>query len=150
MAKSDSFSFRFAGQYRPMGAGFEVSALIDLGLLIPLFLFVSQTVMVQPAVTLELPRAEFNEGVSAGAAVVTLTREKMVFFNDERTTLQGLPSAFRRRAFEEPDTVLIIEADRQVPYEDLLRIYSMAQEAGISTVALAAGILEAAEEVPTP
>ena len=137
----EPFAFRFAGQYRPKGAGFEVAALIDLGLLVPLFLFVSQSFVVQPAVILELPKVPFSAGVESRSLVVTLSRENMVFFNDERTTLDGLPSAFREEVFQDPSAVLVIEADERVPYRTLINIYNMAHEAGIEKVALATGIL---------
>jgi len=65
----------------------------------------------------------------------------MVFFNDERTTLKGLPSAFRAEVFRDPTTVLVIEADERVPYQTLITIYNMAREAGVQKVALATGIL---------
>lgn len=153
MAKAEAdepFAFRFAGQFRPKGAGFEVAALIDLGLLVPLFLFVSQSFVVQPAVQLELPKVPFSDGVSSRSLVVTLSQEKMVFFNDERTTLDGLPLAFRNQVFQDPAAVLVIEADERVPYSTLITVYNMAREAGVQKVALATGILGDKEEVVTP
>lgn len=143
MAKTEvdePFAFRFAGQFRPKGAGFELAALIDLGLLVPLFLFVAQSFVVQPAVTLDLPQVPFSDGVSSRSLVVTLSRENMVFFNDERTTLDGLPLAFRERVFQDPSAVLVIAADERVPYSTLMTVYNMAREAGVQKVALATDI----------
>jgi biopolymer transport protein ExbD len=138
---NEPFAFRFAGQFRPKGAGFEVAALIDLGLLVPLFLFVAQSFVVQPAVTLELPKVPFSDGISSRSLVVTISRENMVFFNDERTALEGLPLAFREQVFQDPSAVLMIAADERVPYSTLMTVYNMAREAGVQKVALATGIL---------
>jgi biopolymer transport protein ExbD len=147
---AEPFAFRFAGQFRPKGAGFEIAALIDLGLLVPLFLFVAQSFVVQPAVPLELPKVPFSEGVASRSLVVTLSRENMVFFNDERTTLDGLPLAFREQVFQDPSAVLVIEADERVPYRILIQVYNMAREAGVQKVALATGILGDREGVESP
>lgn len=146
----EPFAFRFAGQFRPKGAGFEVAALIDLGLLVPLFLFVAQSFVVQPAVTLELPQIPFSDGVSSRSLVVTISRENMVFFNDERTTLDGLPLAFRDQVFQDPSAVLVIAADERVPYRTLMTVYNMAREAGVQKVALATGILGDRGGTPAP
>lgn len=153
MAKTEvdePFAFRFAGQFRPKGAGFELAALIDLGLLVPLFLFVAQSFVVQPAVTLELPRVPFSEGVSPRSLVVTISRENMVFFNDERTTLDGLPLAFRDQVFKDPSVVLVVAADERVPYSTLMTVYNMAREAGVQKVALATDIYGGQAESRTP
>ena len=153
MAKTEvdePFAFRFVGQFRPQGAGFELAALIDLGLLVPLFLFVAQSYVVQPAVTLKLPAVPFSEGVSSRSLVVTISRENMIFFNDERTTLNGLPLAFRERVFEDPSAVLVIAADERVPYRTLMTVYNMAREAGVKKVAFATDILGDREERSRP
>ncbi len=60
-----------------------------------------------------------------------------MFFNDERTTLEGLAFAFAQALHEDPEARLIIEADARVPHGTIVEVYNMASGAGISSVVLA-------------
>lgn len=150
MESRPAFRFRFVSRFRPRRAGFEWAALLDLGLLLLLFLLAGSRFVLQPAVTIELPQQPFTNGVGSRSLVVTLSREELVFFNDERTTLDGLMSAFRQAAYADPEAVLLVEADAQVPYRMISRVYGMAQEAGIAQVALATSILEPSDSTGEP
>ena len=97
---------------------------------------VKGTFVLQPGVVIQLPESPFTDGVSYGSIIVTISQEGMMFFNDERTTLGGLASAFSQAAHEDEGATLLIEADRRVSHGTIVEIYNMALAAGIREVAL--------------
>jgi biopolymer transport protein ExbD len=122
--------------------------LVNLVLLLMMFMIVHSSFVLKPGVTVNLPEAAFASGAGLGATVVTVSQEGMVFFNDERTTLEGLESAFSQAAFEKPDAALVIEADGQVRHSTIVRIYNMAMAAGIRKVVMATRVSPTGEAGP--
>jgi len=136
----DYFGFHQA-RYRPqrrLGRSWlDAAPLVDMALILLLFFMLSSSFVLQPGITLDLPVAPFDSGTPYGTLVVTLSREGLVFFNDERGTLDGLRGAFASAAQEDPEARLLIEADGSVPHERLVRVYNLAVAAGIRKVTLA-------------
>ena len=125
-----------------MSVRLEPVPLADLVLLILAFFLLHTSFVVHPAIRMELPEAPLRDGVPYGSMIVTLTQEGMLFFNDQRTTWEGLRSAFARAAHDHPGEALIVEADSRISYGTLIRIYRMAMDAGIREVALATALSE--------
>jgi len=61
----------------------------------------------------------------------------MVFFNDERMTMNRLESALASARGVAGESTLLIEADEGTPYGTLMEAYSLAMKAGIREVVLA-------------
>jgi len=116
----------------------EPASLVDVVLILLLFFITSSSYVVQPGITVNLPEAGHPRGIEFSSLVVTISQEGMIFFDDQRTTVDGLASAFERMSFERRDHTLIIQADESVSNATLVRICNTAMEAGIKDVAIAA------------
>jgi len=127
----------FRSRLRPARGPVEAVSLVNVVLLLLLFFMLNSGYVLQPGLVLDLPEAVFTAGARYGALVVTLTQEGMVFFNDERTTLEGLESGFAQAVFEQPEATLMIEADARVNHGTLVQIYNMAAASGIHKVVMA-------------
>ncbi len=139
--------------YRPRrlldGRVFEAAPMIDLGLLLILFFWISNAnYILQPCVTVDLPAAEFTDGLPYGPTIVAITPMDMIYFRSKRTPLADLPSAFAQAVHENPDTDLIIEADGSVRQHLLIKIINMAREAGIRRIGLATRVSSDGMEAP--
>jgi biopolymer transport protein ExbD len=128
---------RFKGRYRRAVGPIEVTALLNVILLVGMFHFASLRFVLQPGVRVRLPEAPFTDGAPYGARVLTLSQEGMIFFNDERITLDRLESALARPASDAGAAPLLIEADAGTSYGTLMEAYSLAMKAGIREVVLA-------------
>lgn len=111
--------------------------LVNVVLLLVLFSLLNAPFVLQPGVTVDLPVAPFADGVGYGPAVVTLSQEGMVFFNDERTSLDALPAALALAVADHPQASLVIEADGRVAHNAIVQVCNMATAAGIRKVVLA-------------
>ena len=111
--------------------------LLNILTLLFFFYLCTSPFVLQPGVLVNLPESTFAAGARFGGLVVTITQDGLLFFNDERMTLDQLDVAFRRALLHQPENTLILEADRSVPFDVLTVIFNTAQRAGIRQVALA-------------
>ena len=139
-------------RYRPHERLFkgpiDVVPLVNVVLLFVFFFILQSPFVMQPGIVVNLPTASFASGVPYGALVVTISQEGMMFFNDERMTMEELGAALAQAAFDQPDASLVIEADGRVPHSTLVQIYNMATAAGIKSVVLATRVPTVGRAVP--
>lgn len=139
-------------RYRPHERLFkgpiDVVPLVNVVLLFVFFFILQSPFVMQPGIVVNLPTASFASGVPYGALVVTISQEGMMFFNDERMTMEELGAALAQAAFDQPDASLVIEADGRVPHSTLVQIYNMATAAGIKSVVLATRVPAVNRAVP--
>ncbi|HAL91913.1 MAG TPA: hypothetical protein DCM68_02675 [Verrucomicrobia bacterium] len=128
---------RFKGRYRRAVGPVEVTALLNVVLLVGMFHFASSRFVLQPGVRVRLPEAPFTDGAPYGSRVLTLSQEGLMFFNDERMAMDSLGEALARAGGGQEDVPLLIEADEGTPYGTLIEIYTQAAKAGIRDVVLA-------------
>ncbi|MGD9612547.1 MAG: ExbD/TolR family protein [Kiritimatiellia bacterium] len=128
---------RFRGRFRRAVGPIEVTALLNVVVLVGLFHFASSRFVLQPGVRVRLPEAPFTDGAPYGARVLTLAQSGLMFFNDERMTLATLEPALARAGRAAADAPLLIEADEGTPYGTLMAVYALAAEAGLRDVVLA-------------
>ena len=126
---------------------------LNLVLLLVFFLLLEHKFVLQPGVVIRLPKAPFTDGTPAGMTAVILSvesgggaREEIVIFDDERfmarkpermnALRESIEAAVRKhnRAAER----LIILADEQVRHGTVSALVSMAQDAGVKEVNIAA------------
>ncbi len=128
---------RFQPRYRIAAGFWDAVPLVNLALLLYIFHLVQSPFVLQPGLLVNLPASPFHSGVPYGARVVTMTQSGLIFFNDERMTLETLSTALAQWDRERPETTLLIEADGRVLHETLVRVYNMALASGIEKVVLA-------------
>jgi biopolymer transport protein ExbD len=116
----------------------DPAPMVDVVFLLLIFLVLSSPFVLQPGFgTVVLPAANNPDTTSFQTLVVTVSRDNLYFFNGQPTTFDALRQSLARAAQQARNPELIIKADRQVSYETVLKLLSMAFEAGISGVNLA-------------
>ncbi len=139
-------------KYRPRERLFkgpiDVVPLVNVVLLFIFFFILQSPFVKQPGIVVNLPTASFTSGVPYGALVLTISQGGMMFFNDERTTMEELGAALAQAVFDQPDASLVIEADGRVPHSTLVEVYNMATAAGIKSVVLATRVPTINRAVP--
>lgn len=130
---------RFKGRYRRAVGPLDVTALLNVVILVGMLCFASSRFVLQPGVQVRLPEAPFLDGAAYGARVLTLSGQGMMFYNDEKTTMPELEIALMGEGtvHEAEASPLLIEADEGTSYARLLEIYALAVRAGIQEVVLA-------------
>lgn len=128
---------RFVGRYRRAVGPIEVTAVLNVVVLVGLFVLASSRFVLRPGVQVTLPEAAFTDGAPLDARVLTLAQGGLMFFDDERMTLATLGPALAQVGREVSSAPLLIEADEGTPYGTLMAVVELATEAGLRNVMLA-------------
>ena len=113
----------------------DPAPMVDVVFLLLIFIILSSPFVLQTGhKAVELPTDSHPTGASFQNLVVTVSRDNLYFFREQPIGLDGLRLAFEKAARESRDSVLVIKADRQVTVQTVLKIWSMALDAGISVV----------------
>ena len=130
---------------------FDPIALIDVALILAVVFLVAPQFRTRPGVEISLPATPSVSQVPFDASrVLSISKERVMFFDNERISFAGLKNALQELAFRYPGEALLIQADESVSHRDLMNIYGEASAAGVPTVALIGQLpSETVETTPT-
>lgn len=124
---------------------------VNVALLVGMYLYFLAPNVLQPGVTVQLPDSPFSDGRHYGHNIAVLSlpmagrsdREELFFFDDQRylgrepAGMDALRSALATAWTQKPNLPLVIEADRMVRHDTIVKLFDMAAEAGFREVNLA-------------
>ena len=134
---------------RRTGRGFLTGVVfLNAALLFSAFILVTSHFVLKPGIALNLPVASQTEGIQFNDMVLSISREGLLFFNDEQVKSADLESVLRSAAQERPGIALILEADASTPQATAANVYDAAARAGFRQVFIATR--SAAPVTPAP
>jgi len=124
---------------------------LDLVLLVVFFVLLKNSYVIEPGVSIELPRVPTQGGTRPGLVAVVLSletaqsgsREEVVVFNDQRyrvanvKQMELLQRDLARFVGRGPTGILTLEADARVLHGTLVRLFAMARTIGLNEVNVA-------------
>jgi biopolymer transport protein ExbD len=116
----------------------DPAPLVDVVFLLLLFFILSSPFVLQSGLGVLLPSTGAPTLSSFQGLVVTVTRENLLFFNNQPTTLEHLQQSLQAVARQNRNAELIIKVDQQVPYGTVVQLMDVALKAGLSVVNYAA------------
>lgn len=129
---------RFKPTRKPAGVFTIAVAFCDSSLMVLAFFLAVSPFVMQPGINITLPTSsEFTGGARFGSMVLSITRGGWYYFADERLPKSDLAAAFEAAARDNPETILIIEADEHVSHGVVVDAWNAATEAGIHEVSIA-------------
>lgn len=118
----------------------DPAPMVDIVFLLLIFLVLSSPYVLQPGFgtkPLEIPTSSSFTAATFQGLVVVVSRDNLIFFKNERITLDKLKIALQTAARESRNAELVIKADQQVPHGTIVKIEGIAFESGISAVNIA-------------
>lgn len=117
-------------------AKINVTPLVDITLVLLIIFMVTATVMVNPAIRVDLPRAAGAVPMSDTTLSLVLDADGRLFINGSPTTRKQAEARLRRLVESDPRTRVMIGADRSVQYQDVMDLISLVNKAGVKNFAL--------------
>ncbi len=111
----------------------NVTPMVDI-MLVLLIIFMVAAPMLQQGIHVTLPKASTASQVSSPEVVITLTREHVVYFNDQVMTLKALRRKLEGLKSQEP---ILIRADRNAYVNKLIELWDLCRDAGFREVHIA-------------
>jgi biopolymer transport protein ExbD len=95
---------------------------------------VTSTFVEQPNIKLELPSTRHSEATKIERMVLTISRDGQLFLQDKPVEKKDLEKELRRVILDTGDDVLVLKADKWVPYGVVIGIMDDAKGAGFKRI----------------
>jgi len=111
----------------------NVTPLVDV-MLVLLIIFMVTAPLLKQGVDIDLPKAKGKEITSQERLVIALSKDGGIRLNDKEVTLTGLIERVKAVSNMNPEAYL--EADKDVPYGEVVKLMAEIKEAGIEKLGL--------------
>lgn len=110
-----------------------LAPVLDIGFVLGLFVVLSTPFLLQPGISVEVPRSPFLLAPQQRPQVVSITGppRRAVYFENLRVSMEELRGFLEGSA--QPGTI-VIKADREASYEMVVEVATVALELGIPVV----------------
>ena len=112
----------------------NIASLVDVLFLLLIFFMVTSAFVEQPNIKLELPATSHTEVSRVERMVLTISRDGQLFIQDKPVDKQNLEKELRRVVLDTGEEILVLKADKMVPYGDVVGIMDDARGAGFKKV----------------
>ncbi len=119
---------------RVVNYSINIASLIDVLFLLLLFFVVTSSFVEHPNIKLALPSASNAEASPFEGIVITISREGRLFMGSQSVGISELDAILRSRAAVVDDPVLVLRADREVPYGVVVAVMDVARGAGLKRI----------------
>lgn len=127
----------------------ELTPLIDTVFNLLIFFAVSTTLISSRAgLPVDLPQAKTAE-TQKSKVMVSVDRDGRIFYEESPVTAEELEVRLKQAFAQQPQVLVIVNADRRVVYDRVVQVLDVARSAGIRNLALAVKKEKAAQESPT-
>lgn len=123
--------FRIKRYIKPV---INIASLVDVLFLLLIFFMVTSAFVEQPNIKLELPTTRHSELNKLDRTVLTIARDGQLFLQEKSVDKINLEKELRRVILDTGDEVLVLKADKMVPYGDVVSIMDSARGAGFKKV----------------
>ncbi len=123
--------FRIKRYIKPV---INIDSLVDVLFLLLIFFMVTSAFVEQPNIKLELPATKHSDVSRIDRTVLSIARDGQLFLQDKPVDKINLGKELRRIVLDTRDDVLVLKADKMVPYGDVVDIIDDAKGAGFKKV----------------
>lgn len=120
-----------------LNADVNVTSLVDVAFVL-LIIFMITAPMMQGGVEVRLPRAEARPLESRQALIVTVDRRGRIMVDQTEFSYADFRATFRALVSRRRPSGVYLQADRGVPYGDVVRVLAVMRTSGVQNVGLVA------------
>jgi biopolymer transport protein TolR len=120
-----------------LNADINVTSLVDVAFVL-LIIFMIAAPMMQGGVEVRLPRAEARPLESHQGLVVSVDRRGRIWVDQSSFSYSDFRASFRAMVARRHPSGVYLQADRGVPYGDVVRVLAVIRASGIPDVGLVA------------
>ncbi len=113
----------------------NVTPLVDV-MLVLLIIFMVTAPMMQSGIEVNLPTVESKSNPSSGGLVITITKERYIYMENQVINIFLLESRVKNYFLGKQKKIVFIKADKDVPYGYVIDVMDVLKKAGIETVGM--------------
>ncbi len=131
------FGMNFRRRAERIAGRIGLIPLIDVVLLLLIFFILSSRFIFQSGIRVDLPQAVTRDAQPSSSHTIILTKSGLIFYDGRKVNREGLNFGLELATAKGRNPLLIIKADREVPYNQVVEIMGLVKKSGINRVALA-------------
>jgi len=135
---------------RPRRVNLDLTPLIDVVLMLVIFFMLTTTFVLSPGVQVDLPQGSSLQQPRESDAIITITKDGAVYFQDAQVSLETLQAVLQRAKSQQPGLRVVIKADTLVQHGRVVEVMDMAKLVGIERLAIATAPKQAAQPPSEP
>ena len=112
----------------------DIAPMIDVVFQQLIYFMLTSSFILHPGIRIALPKAATSQQISVSNIVITLTKDHLVYFNDELVTSKDLRRRLSRMKGEKP---VLIRADRYAYVDKLIELWDLCRDAGFHEIHIA-------------
>jgi biopolymer transport protein ExbD len=116
--------------------GINVTPMVDVVLVLLVIMMVSAMYIVSQSFKVDLPKTATADEAATSLANVTVTKDRMFVFNDERVDEPELARRLAAAYAANSNVSLVLSADKDASHGDVVHVIDMSKQAGITKFAL--------------
>jgi biopolymer transport protein ExbD len=129
---------------QPRRVTLDLTPLIDVVLMLVIFFMLTTTFVLSPGVQVDLPQGSSLQKPRESDAIITITKDGDVYFQDAQVSLETLQAVLQRSKAQQPSLRVVIKADTLVQHGRVVEIMDIAKLVGIERLAIATAPKQAA------
>ena len=119
-------------------ASLAITPIVDTVFNLLIFFALSLNFIITPGIQVRLPDAVTEEIIrEREEVIIVMGRDGGVFVNNNPVSIDGIASVLTKSARNNKDTLVIIQADREVFHGNVVRVMDTAKRAGFTRLAIA-------------
>ena len=116
----------------------DITPLVDVVFLLLIFFMLSTTLSINPGIKVDLPRASAKQVKKKKTTVrIAIEASGRIYADGKKISLQKLNGIFSGLAKKDPETLVIIEADKKVYHGVVVKVMDAAKISGLNKLAIA-------------
>ncbi len=120
-------------------ADINITSLVDVTLCL-LIIFMLTAPYIQGGVEVNLPEADTRNTLVKEGPVISITKNRQVFFQENTASLQSLPGLLAEFAEQKETVPVYLRCDEEVPYGFVLRVMAAVEKEGFLNLSLVADL----------
>ena len=116
--------------------GINVTPLVDITLVLLIIFMVTASLIVNPAIKVDLPKAASGTEQVKTTLALTLTKDGALYLNGERSSDDAVVKYIGGELPKNPELQAIIAADRSVSHGDVVHVIDLVKRTGVHRFAI--------------
>lgn len=113
----------------------NVTPLVDV-MLVLLIIFMVTAPMMHTGINVNLPSAESRSNPSTGGLVLTITKDRYIYMEDQNINLYLLESRLKSYFYNRDKKIVFLKADKDVTYGYVIAVMDIIKKAGVEQVGM--------------
>jgi len=105
----------------------DVAPMIDIVFQQLIYFLLTSSFVLSPAIRVTLPKAQTGKTLSATNLVITLTKDHVIYWDEEVMSLNDLRERLKRAGGSKP---ILIRADRHAYVDKLIELWDLCRDSG--------------------